>query len=153
MHQAMSGVMDDPQPRILMHRERPPKPQAHALTVHVQDASAHGVVFVGLFPERIPRGSPVLGLALFRTRQCVIDAMPDGRYHLLVCEITPSLNPLHYFRLDHCLRAIHPEPLDFPLTAPQTVHVPLRPLLPSDPPITCNMPKLVLDHLRGRGKP
>lgn len=147
LHQTMSGELADLQARVLIHQEYRPHPQTHALTVHIEGASSRSAVFVGLYPEPIPRGNPVVGLALFRTRQCLIDTVPDGSYHLLACEITPSLNPLHYFRLDHCLRAKHPEPIAFPLPAPQTVHMPLRPLLPSDPPITSNMPKLLFDQL------
>ena len=131
LHRSMSAELDDPQARILMHHESAVVAQTHALTVHIDGVSARSAVFVGLYPEPIPRGNPVVGAALFHTRQCRID-----------------LNPLHYFRLDHCLRGIHPQTVCFPLSAPAAIHIPLRPLLPSDPPITCNMPKLVFDHLR-----
>ncbi|MDO4694286.1 MAG: AraC family transcriptional regulator [Eikenella sp.] len=125
-------------------------PQPHALTVQIQGEGLAPLVFAGLFPEPIPRGAPVLGRALFHARRFVIDHVPDGRYHLLACDMRPSRNPLDFFRLDHCLRALHPEPISFPLPAPQTLNLPFRPLRPSDPPITVNLPKLLFDYLRQR---
>ena len=93
---------------------------------------------------------PVLGRALFHCREFCIDAIPDGSYYLLACEIPHSRNPLRYFRLDHCLRALHPAPVTFPLPAATTIELSLRPFAPSDPPITVNLPKLLYDFLRQR---
>ena len=93
---------------------------------------------------------PVLGRALFNCREFRIDAVPDGTYYLLACEIPKSRNPLRYFRLDHCLRALHPAPVTFPLPAATTIELSLRPFAPSDPPITVNLPKLLYDFLRQR---
>ena len=74
---------------------------------------------------------------------------PDS-FYLLACEIPKSRNPLRYFRLDHCLRALHPAPVTFPLPAATTIELSLRPFAPSDPPITVNLPKLLYDFLRQR---
>ncbi|MDO4710272.1 MAG: helix-turn-helix transcriptional regulator [Pseudomonadota bacterium] len=150
LHQHLCIELGKPQPRTVIRPENLLASHPHTLTVHIEAASAHGVVFAGLFPEPIPRGMPVRGAALFGTRQFQIKNVPDGLYYLLACEITPSLNPLDFFRLDHCLRGIHPAPLAFPLSAPQTARLSLRPLQPSDPPITVNLPKLLADHLRQR---
>ena len=107
-------------------------------------------VFAGLFPAPIPRGVPILGRALFHCREFRIDAIPDGTYYLLACEIPRSRNPLHYFRLDHCLRALHPAPITFPLPTATHIDLALRPFAASDPPITVNLPKLLYDFLRQR---
>ncbi|RMW94770.1 AraC family transcriptional regulator [Allofranklinella schreckenbergeri] len=145
-------ALHDGRARVLPYHGFDPAahPQTHALSVEIQGEGLAPLVFVGLFAEPIPRGVPVLGRALFHTRRFVIDHIPDGRYHLLGCEMRPSLNPLDFFRLDHCLRALHPEPITFPLPAPQTLDLAFRPLRPSDPPITVNMPKLLFDYLRQR---
>ena len=93
---------------------------------------------------------PVSGRALFHCREFRIDAIPDGTYYLLACEIPKSRNPLHYFRLDYCLRALHPAPVTFPLPAATHIDLTLRPFAASDPPITVNLPKLLYDFLRQR---
>ncbi|MDO4232743.1 MAG: helix-turn-helix transcriptional regulator [Lautropia sp.] len=148
----LDAELGDPHPRALLHSEPYPKAccQPHALQVEVEGASPGVVVFAGLFAQPIPRGRPVVGRALFRTRSFVIDAVPDGVWHLLGCEIRPSRNPLDYFRLDHCLRGMADEPVVFPLPAPRKVALRLRPFQPDDPPITVNLPQLLLEALRGR---
>ncbi|PJK11117.1 AraC family transcriptional regulator [Lysobacteraceae bacterium NML120232] len=145
-------ALHDGRARVLPYHDFEPAahPQAHALSVQVQGQGLAALVFVGLFPEPIPRGAPVWGRALFHARRCVIDHIPNGRYHLLGCEMRPSLNPLDFFRLDHCQRALHPEPITFPLPAPQTLDLSFRPLRPGDPPITVNLPKLLFDYLHPR---
>lgn len=150
--QLLDAELDDPHARALLHAEPQPVPchQPHALQVDVEGASSGAVVFAGLFAQPIPRGRPVVGRALFRTRSFVIDAVPNGIWHLLGCEIRPSRNPLDYFRLDHCLRGMAEEPIVFPLPAPRKVVLQLRPFQPDDPPITVNLPQLLLDALRGR---
>lgn len=127
--------------------------QAHPLNITVSGAGQHSVVFAGLFPEPIPRGVPIVGKALFHTGSFSICNVPDGTYYLLGCEIKPSLNTLHHFRLDHCLRGIHSEPISFPLPAPLTITLNLRPFQPSDPPITVNLPKLLFDFIKERRNP
>lgn len=125
-------------------------PQAHPLILNINNRHARSVVFVGLYEKPIPRGAPVFGVALFRGEHITINHIPNGEYYLLACEITPSMNVLHYFRLDHCLRALNPQPVAFPLSSPQEYTLTLRPFLPSDPPITVNMPKLLFDVLLKR---
>ena len=91
----------------------------HPLDVHIEGRSARGVVFLGLYAEPF----------------------------LLACELTPSPNPLDYFHLNHCLRAVWPNPLNFPLAEPLKLTLPLRPFAPSDPPITVNLPRLLAEVL------
>ena len=148
----LSAELACPQPRTFSYHGYAPQqhPQPRALTVRLRGGEARHVVFAGLFPAPIPRGVPVLGRALFHCREFRIDAVPDGTYYLLACEIPKSRNPLRYFRLDHCLRALHPAPVTFPLPAATTIELSLRPFAPSDPPITVNLPKLLYDFLRQR---
>ena len=149
---ALSAELARPQPRVFTHHaySLAQHPQAHPLTVRLCGGEAHHAVFAGLFPAPIPRGVPVLGRALFHCREFRIDAIPDGTYYLLACEIPKSRNPLRYFRLDHCLRALHPAPVTFPLPVATTIELSLRPFAPRDPPITVNLPKLLYDFLRQR---
>lgn len=127
--------------------------QPHPLNISISGSNPHSVVFAGLFPEPIPRGVPIVGNALFHTRSFSIRNVPNGIYYLLGCEIEPSLNPLHYFRLDHCLRGIHPEPICFPLAAPLKVSLNMRPFQSSDPPITVNLPKLLFEFIKAQRNP
>ena len=149
---ALSAELARPQPRIFTHHAYLPAqhPQAQPLSVRLCGGETRHAVFAGLFPAPIPRGVPVLGRALFHCREFCIDAIPDGTYYLLACEIPRSRNPLRYFRLDHCLRALHPAPVTFPLPVATTIELSLRPFAPSDPPITVNLPKLLYDFLRQR---
>jgi len=107
---ALSAELARPQPRVFAHHTYSPAqhPQAQPLSVRLCGGETRHAVFAGLFPAPIPRGVPVLGRALFHCREFCIDAIPDGTYYLLACEIPKSRNPLHYFRLDYCLRALHP---------------------------------------------
>ena len=149
---ALSTELACPQPRTFSYHGYAPQqhPQPRALTVRLRSGEARHAVFAGLFPAPIPRGVPVLGRALFHCREFRIDAIPDGTYYLLACEIPRSRNPLRYFRLDHCLRALHPAPITFPLPAATHIDLALRPFAASDPPITVNLPKLLYDFLRQR---
>ena len=152
---AAAEVVEDqlglPQPRVLSYQESDPVQclQPHALRVEVAGAHPGTVVFAGLFAQPMPRGRPVVGRALFRTRTFVIDTAPNGIWYLLGCEIRPSRNPLDYFRLDHCLRGMVSDPIVFPLPAPRDVMLQLRPFQPDDPPITVNLPQLLLEAMRG----
>ena len=122
---------------------------AHPPHIHIRDTDAR-LVFAGLFAEPAPRGIPLHGAALFDCRDFVIPDMSDGTYWLLGCELIPSRNPLDYFRLDHCKRERFTEAITYPLSAPCHVELALRPFLPSDPPITVNLPHLLFEVLRGK---
>ncbi|MDO5091247.1 MAG: helix-turn-helix transcriptional regulator [Cardiobacteriaceae bacterium] len=133
--------------RIIPYR-RVPVGDGHPLHVHIHGSNAR-LVFAGLFPEPVPRGVPLAGAALFARKRFTIAALPPGSYWLLGCELLASRNPLDYFRLDHCQRERYPDPITFPLAAPQMAELVLRPFLPGDPPITVNLPRLLFEVLRG----
>lgn len=133
--------------RTIPYRRVPACP-GHPLQVRVSGSDAR-LIFAGLFPEPVPRGVPLAGAAIFDRKSFTIPALPPGTYWLLGCELLPSRNPLDYFRLDHCQRERYPEAITFPLPSPQSVELVLRPFLPSDPPITVNLPRLLFEVLRG----
>ncbi|MDO5289018.1 MAG: AraC family transcriptional regulator [Pseudomonadota bacterium] len=146
----LAAAIAKPQARQWLHRPFAAEAhrQPHPLHVHISGGEATRLVFVGLYPAPIPRGAPALGAALLGQRHWCINAVPDGRYYLLACEIRASTRLMDYFRLDHCLRARLLEPLQFPLPAARHITLALRPHQASDPPITVNLPKLLFDALR-----
>lgn len=148
---ALEGELADRNRRAIAYRrfEPPACRLAHPITLNISGQSPHGVVFVGLFAEPVPRNTPVQGWAVFSGGRVVITEMPAGEYYLLACEIVPSTNPLDYFHLDHCLRAKFAEPLVFPPERALTHRITLRPLQAGDPPITLNLPKLLFDVVGG----
>jgi hypothetical protein len=90
----------------------------------------------------------VRGRALTKSRTCSFDDdLPPGNYYLLVCAIESQLNPLKYFILDDCLRYVKHEPVAFPLTHSLEFTAALRKIVPEDPPITINLPKLLKEGL------
>ena len=146
---ALNKQLADATPRVVSYVGFHPAahPQVQPLHVRIEGAGSGSVVFVALYREPFPRGAPVLGLALFHGAQGEVMFVPDGRYYLMACELKPASYLLHYFCLDHCHRALDFEPLDFPLAAPATRTLALRPLRAEDPPITVNLPKLLFDVL------
>ena len=128
-------------------------PQEHTLTITIPNALPHrvnrlpAITFIGLYPKAMPRGFPVVGVALSEGNTCEINAVPNGSYYVLACQVvlTPSL--MRYFDLTDCLRVIYPGPISFPLTTDTQVELILREELPTDPPITVNLPKLLFEGI------
>jgi hypothetical protein len=83
-----------------------------------------------------------------KSRMCAFDDdLPPGNYYLLVCAIERQMNPLKYFILDDCWRDVKHEPLQFPLKNTLEYTMTLRKIVPEDPPITINLPKLLKEGL------
>lgn len=55
-----------------------------------------GCICAGLFPKPIPQGRPVACTRLFEAGPYRIDAVPDGRYYLMVAAFPFSLDPGAY---------------------------------------------------------
>lgn len=104
-----------------------------------------GIVFVGLFRTPIPNHKPIVGKALIKTRQCILNNIPKGEYYLLACAIEKSQNPLHYFLLNRCLRGRVEGKISFPKENKKEYHIKLRGPLPQDPPILVNLPSLLAE--------
>ncbi|GAA2053497.1 hypothetical protein GCM10009839_71710 [Catenulispora yoronensis] len=50
----------------------------------------HGLVFVGLFPERLPEGRPVRCAVLDRPMDFTFDGVPPGSWYLLAQSVSPD---------------------------------------------------------------
>jgi AraC-like DNA-binding protein len=110
-----------------------------------------GIIFVGLFDKPLSNRNPIIGKALVKSRICAFeDTVSPGDYYVLVCAIERQLNPLNYFMLDNCLRDLRREPIAFPLVQDRHITLKLRKILPDDPPITINLPKLLKEGLENK---
>lgn len=137
---------------VALHRAFRPEdhPQAHPLTLRVEGSVPRGALFAALHPEPIVRGEPLLGIAMLGTAEHQVNAVPDGTYYPMVVEVPRATDLRAYFQMGRNRRALCRTPVTFPLTRPETVVLTLRDLLPADPPITLNLPKLFLDGMSGR---
>lgn len=145
---ARSGV------RVLRHEafDASRCPQLHALTVAVEGRRwSDSVIFVGFYPTALPRGAPILGLALIGAEQCLVEAIPDGTYVPMAVEVSLRGDPLACFRLDASRRALAREGVRFPLADAREIALTLREKRPSDPPITVNLLHLLLQAARRGG--
>lgn len=84
------------------------------------------------------------------TAEHVVTAVPDGSYYPMVVEVPRASELRAYFQMGHNRRALRRDPVTFPLQRPTTVVLTLRDLLPPDPPITLNLPRLFRDAVSGR---
>jgi AraC-like DNA-binding protein len=110
-----------------------------------------GIIFVGLFDKPLSNRPPVIGKALAKSQVCAFeDTVLPGNYYVMVCSVKRQLNPLNYFILDNCLRDLRREPIAFPLTRDEHITLTLRKILPDDPPITINLPKLLKEGLENK---
>ncbi|GHV02508.1 AraC family transcriptional regulator [Clostridia bacterium] len=107
-----------------------------------------GIIFVGLFLKPFSSQVPILGKALLKTNQCIIDRIPNGDYYPMACSIRSSMNPFSYFHLDKQLRDLHRTPLRFPLETDTEISFTLREILPTDPAISFSPIKLLINALK-----
>lgn len=137
---------------VALHRAFSPEEhlQAHALTLQVRGSAPRGALFAALHPEPIVRGEPLLGIAMLGTTEYAVTAIPDGTYYPMVVEVPRATELRAYFQMSTNRRQLCRAPVTFPLERPTTIALTLRELLPSDPPITLNLPKLFLDAVAGR---
>lgn len=108
-----------------------------------------GIVFVGLFKKPIPNQPPVIGKAILkfdRVKTVYFNEVPPGRYYCLACVIHKTYNPLKLFVHKDNLRGILDTVIDIPGKYEETLL--LRPPLPTDPPITLNLPLMFLNALK-----
>lgn len=106
-----------------------------------------GLVFVGIFKKPMPTGAPIVGKAMVKTNQCVIDHIPNGEYYALACAINSDENPLIYFQPKKWLRDIHREAYHFPLKSDTHIEFTLRESDLTDPAIPVNLLKLLTGAL------
>jgi AraC-like DNA-binding protein len=116
-------------------------------TVHVSD-DFDGVVLVGLFPEAIPQGRPVIGTLAVGGQAYVMSGVPDGEYYLFAAGLTAAPDPVTCFENRSVLRGggqriairdrIVNGSTDISLHAPAV----------TDPPILVTLPLLLREYLR-----
>ncbi|MGW5555892.1 helix-turn-helix domain-containing protein [Micromonospora sp. NPDC003944] len=99
--------------------------------VHASPSVAADLVFIGLFPHRIPEGPPVRCAVLEQSGSFRFDGVPDGTWYVLAHSVVGT--PL----------AVHQQGLAVATVGPLTVHsratvstnVQLRPASKLDPPV------------------
>lgn len=119
-------------------------------SLRIANKKPKSVVFVGLYPKPLPSGVPVMGIAVFHKDTLVIDAIPQGTYYVMACELSAG-DVRHFFDVQLCHRGMLAEPVSFPMSQARHETLTLRPRLPDDPPITTNLPQMLqwgLDALK-----
>ncbi|MBP2622700.1 helix-turn-helix transcriptional regulator [Streptococcus oricebi] len=97
---------------------------------------------VGLFKARLPKEVPVVGAVLAGQRSFTFKNVPDGPYYLLACELLEDLRLTKNYVLEHNYRQASDEALFFEGNSRLSQQLLMRRPLPSDPPITVNLPVL-----------
>ena len=146
--------MNDVTPLVVLNRDyvADEHRQSHGLTIRVTGAQQGSALFVALNPTPIIVGRPTIGIALLGgVEEYEVTSIPDGTYYAMVVELPRGQGLRGFFQMDANRRQLDRTPITFPLAAPQSLVLELRDLLPTDPPITPNIPKLFLDGVRGRG--
>jgi AraC family transcriptional regulator len=104
-----------------------------------------GPLFVGLFPDPIAQGRPIVGTLLSAPGPYALAGVPDGCYYVLAAALPWSSSPLAYLLPDERLRMGRS-------TGPVWVRgrqvggdrdLVLRPLQPTDPPLVVALPSLL----------
>ena len=149
----VQGIQAEDPEMVLVRRCFTPTehPQAHGLRLRVDGAEPGSALFLALHPEPLVKREPLLGIALLGRRDYEVRAIPDGRYWAMVVEVPRADSLGSYFHMGGNRRQMASEPVIFPLKEPASLSLSLRDQLASDPPITLNLPWLLLDGLRGRG--
>ena len=86
-------------------------------------------------------------MALSQERQFIFENVPDGHYYLLACELLEDLRLSKNYVLKHNFRWGSDEPLTFSGDSIYQEEISMRRPLPSDPPITVNLPVLIMRSL------
>jgi AraC family transcriptional regulator len=102
-----------------------------------------GIIFIGLFPRRIPQGRPVRCTRLTGPGSFLIDMVPDGCYYLLSAAFPVSQDPRVYLLPNETLKVGGYGPLLVQNgVASEPVEIELRPHCLTDPPILAALPFL-----------
>ncbi|PSL52770.1 AraC-like DNA-binding protein [Saccharothrix carnea] len=112
--------------------------------IHAPPGSAPGIIFLGLFPERIPQGKPVRCTMLHRPGPYVITNVPAGTWHLLAHCVALgrelALGEAPYGQ-DQALNVASCGPVSVRAGARVTeVDLSLRPIGTLDPPVLLALP-------------
>ena len=137
---------------VVLHRKFRPEhhQQTSSLHIRVEGNSPRSALFVALHPDPLVKGEPLLGIALLGTNGYTVSAIPNGSYFAMVVEVPRTADIRAYFQMSGNRRQLERQPIEFPLARPKTLTLKLRELIPEDPPITVNLPKLFLEATAGR---
>jgi AraC family transcriptional regulator len=122
-----------------------------SITCYIDKAkSFKGLIFVGLFPRKIPDQKPSMGTALLsQKRHCTFSDVPPGRYYVLTAGIKWSMKPKDYFVLDKSLRGAS-DLIDVTTNTNTKINIKLREPLPYDPPNLINLPMLQFEQEKNK---
>lgn len=102
-----------------------------------------GPIFVGLFSNAIPEGTPVACTVLFRPDSFVITGVPAGRYYVYALGLPWPQQMDDFFKYESALRG-GGETITVGGGSPVTcADIQLRTALDTDPPIVLNLPVLL----------
>ncbi|PID99049.1 AraC family transcriptional regulator [Candidatus Saccharibacteria bacterium] len=130
---------------VLVHNESSAK-TGNSVSVRViyPPRHAHKITCVGLFRTAIPKGEPVVGVATTDKLEITLDNVPNGRYYLLACEILEDLTVLKNYNLDKNHRQAILSPITFSGNSRHCFDLTMRKPIDSDPPITINVPAMLM---------
>lgn len=128
-------------PRIPVHDDGgagEPPPATLYGTVWPHRIERHGLVFVGLFPDRIPEGRPVRCAVLARPGPYRLDGVPQGTWYLLAHSVAADREDLtrHTFAGNEALSVATHGPITIGRdTVAAAVDLSLKPMRALDPPV------------------
>jgi len=93
-----------------------------------------GLIFVGLFPNRIPQGRPISCTVLHQPGQFVLDKVPPGTWYLLAHSVPATRREVLTSDSELAVGINGPIEVE-PDTLLQSVDVKLRPIRALDPPV------------------
>lgn len=154
----MSATLADEmiQPLIAKHmdaRLRGPGVAAGPRGVITAPHAFSGLIFIGLFPKPIPQGLPVACVTVTAPGAFQMRDAPDGRYYALAAALPPSPDRLAYLAPDAygVLVAACSQPVTVRAGhARDPIHLALRRLDPTDPPILGIFPPLLASLMKER---
>ncbi len=118
-----------------------------SIRLHYPEIHDERISFIGLFENGIPNSAPIVGKALYKCNNCVLDLIPEGRYHILVTEIDLTSDISSYFLLNNNYRAKLDHKLLITKDTDEHFDLYMRLSIPEDPPILVNLPHLVKQAL------
>jgi AraC-like DNA-binding protein len=107
---------------------------------------ASGHLYIGLFPAAIPQSKPVSGTRTAGPGPFTLRDIPPGAYRLMAALFPVSNDPLvHLLPGSSLLVGVDPRPVvAIPNTRHRPLHIALRPLAPTDPPILTALAPMAL---------
>ncbi len=115
-----------------------------SLSISYPDGYKPKITCAGLFPEAMPKGEPVVGVATADILEFTIDNIPNGTYYLFMCEIMEDFSLSNSYVLNQNYRACAGLPFSFSDNSHYSRHMQMRRPMLGDPPININLPELIV---------